>query len=165
MLYIYIRRLKWLVILILLQVLILNNIHIAGYATPFLYVYLILKLNTSISRNGLMLWGFSLGLLVDVFSNTPGMNAIATVLLAFTRPFFFNLFISKDTSESISPGFDSIGIWPFTKYALICILIHHSTLLLIESFSFFDLSTLLLKIVASTLLTFLCVLAIEGIRK
>lgn len=37
----YIHRVGWFVGLILLQVLILNNVHIAGVATPFLYVYFI----------------------------------------------------------------------------------------------------------------------------
>ena len=69
--------------MVLLQVLILNNVHIAGYATPFLYIYLILKFESDVPRNVLMLWAFFLGLSVDIFSDTPGMNASATVLLAF----------------------------------------------------------------------------------
>ena len=82
----YIHRIGWFVGLILLQVLILNNVHIAGVATPFLYVYFILKFNSGTSRNELMVWGFCMGLAIDIFSNTPGMNAAATVLLAFLRP-------------------------------------------------------------------------------
>ena len=39
----YIHRIGWFIGLVLLQVLILNNVHIAGYATPFLYIYFILK--------------------------------------------------------------------------------------------------------------------------
>jgi hypothetical protein len=39
----YLHKIGWFVGLVLLQVLILNNVHIAGYATPFLYIYLILK--------------------------------------------------------------------------------------------------------------------------
>ena len=35
----YIHRIGWFIGLVLLQVLILNNVHIAGYATPFLYFY------------------------------------------------------------------------------------------------------------------------------
>lgn len=88
----YIHRIGWFVGLILLQVLILNNVHIAGVATPFLYVYFILKFNSGTSRNELMLWGFCIGLAIDIFSNTPGMNAAATVLLAFLRPLFLRLF-------------------------------------------------------------------------
>lgn len=66
----YIHRIGWFVGLILLQVLILNNVHIAGVATPFLYVYFILKFNSGTSRNELMVWGFCMGLAIDIFSNT-----------------------------------------------------------------------------------------------
>ena len=39
----YIHRIGWFIGLVLLQVLILNSVHIAGYATPFLYIYFIQK--------------------------------------------------------------------------------------------------------------------------
>ena len=81
----YLHKIGWFVGLVLLQVLILNNVHIAGYATPFLYIYLILKFESDVPRNALMLWAFFLGLAVDILSDTPGMNAAATVLLAFLR--------------------------------------------------------------------------------
>ena len=54
----YIHRIGWFIGLVLLQVLILNNVHIAGYATPFLYIYFILKFASGTSRNELMLWAF-----------------------------------------------------------------------------------------------------------
>lgn len=63
----YIYRILWFVGLVLLQVLILNNIHLAGYATPFLYTYFILKFPSSVSRNELLLWAFFLGLIIDIF--------------------------------------------------------------------------------------------------
>ena len=84
----YLHKIGWFIGLVLLQVLILNNVHIAGYATPFLYIYLILKFESDTPRNALMLWAFFLGLAVDVFSDTPGMNAAATVFLAFLCPVF-----------------------------------------------------------------------------
>ena len=83
----YLHKIGWFVGLVLLQVLILNNVHIAGYATPFLYIYLILKFESDVPRNALMLWAFFLGLAVDILSDTPGMNAAATVLLAFLRSY------------------------------------------------------------------------------
>ena len=57
----------------ILQVLILNRVDLGGYATPFLYVYLLLKFESDISRNSLMLIAFFIGLMVDVFSDTPGV--------------------------------------------------------------------------------------------
>lgn len=165
MLLTYVKRIEWFVALVLLQVLVLNHVHFLGYATPYLYIYLILKFNTGMSRNELMLWAFFLGLMVDIFSDTPGMNAAACVLLAFVRPAILRLFSSRDMSEDIEPSFKSLGINPFVKYVITGILLYTIALLLIESFSFFSLPVLLLRIISSALLTVLCILAIEGIRK
>ena len=112
----YLHKIGWFICLVLLQVLILNNVHIAGYATPFLYIYLILKFESDVSRNTLMLWAFFLGLTVDVFSDTPGMNAAATVLLAFLRPIFLRLFVPRDTLDTLIPAVRTMGSFPFLKY-------------------------------------------------
>lgn len=151
--------------MLLLQVLILNNMHIVGYATPFLYVYLILKFESETSRNALMLWAFFLGLAIDVFSDTPGMNAAATVFLAFLRPVLLRLFTPRDTVESFVPAVRTMGISPFLKYLSSSVLVHHAVLLSIEFFSFAHLGTLLLRILSSSVLTVACVMAVEGIRK
>lgn len=161
----YIHRLGWFVGLALLQVLILNHVHIAGYATPFLYIYFILKFSSGTSRNELMLWAFFFGLTIDMFSDTPGMNAAATVLLAFLRPFFLRLFTPRDTLDSITPSFKSMGISPFLKYTTATVFVHTLVLLSIEFFSFFNVGLLLLRVLLCTILTVACIIAIEGIRK
>ncbi len=161
----YLHKIGWFVGLVLLQVLILNNVHIAGYATPFLYIYLILKFESDVSRNVLMLWAFFLGLTIDILSDTPGMNAAATVMLAFLRPVFLRLFVPRDTLDGLVPAIHTMGVAPFLKYLIISVFVHHGMLLTIEFFSFDHIGTLLLRIVASTLLTVTCIMAMEGIRK
>ncbi len=161
----YLHKIGWFIGLVLLQVLILNNVHIAGYATPFLYIYLILKFESDTPRNALMLWAFFLGLAVDIFSDTPGMNAAATVLLAFLRPAFLRLFVPRDTLDTLVPAIRTMGILPFLKYLVVSVLVHHGLLLTLEFFSFVHIATLLLRIAASALLTVTCIMAVEGIRK
>ncbi|MCD8081310.1 MAG: rod shape-determining protein MreD [Bacteroides sp.] len=160
----YIQKIGWFVGLVLLQVLILNNVHIAGYATPFLYIYLLLKFESTVSRNELMLWAFSLGLIIDIFSNTPGMNAAAAVFLAFIRPLLLRMFMTRD-AEIFVPGIHSMGFNSFLKYLLAGVLLHHIFLISLEFFSFASLGILLVRIIASTLLTTVCLLALEGIRR
>ena len=161
----YLHKIGWFIGLVLLQVLILNNVHIAGHATPFLYIYLILKFESDTPRNALMLWAFFLGLAVDVFSDTPGMNAAATVLLAFLRPTFLRLFVPRDTLDTLVPAIRTMGILPFLKYLVVSVLIQHGVVLTLEFFSVAHIGTLLLRIAASTLLTVTCIMAVEGIRK
>lgn len=159
----YVNKIFWFVGLVFLQVLILNNVHIAGYATPFVYIYFLLRLELNISRNETLLWGFVLGLCVDIFSNTPGMNGAATVLLAFVRPFLLRLFTPRDTQE-IVPSIKNLGFLSYLKYLLVAVFIHHAALFTISFFSFSDIQTLTLQIVGSTVLTVVCIIAIDSIR-
>lgn len=161
----YIHRIGWFVGLVLLQVLILNSVHIAGYATPFLYVYFILKFDSGTSRNELMLWAFFLGLTIDIFADTPGMNTAAIVLLAFLRPSLLRLFTPRDSQDNLIPSFKSMGIFPFLKYIIASVFVLCLTLLVIEYFSFFSIQLLLLRVILCTLLTVTCIMAIEGIKR
>ena len=161
----YLHKIGWFVGLVLLQVLILNNVHIAGYATPFLYIYLILKFESDVPRNALMLWAFFLGLAVDILSDTPGMNAAATVLLAFLRPSLLRLFTPRDNQDNLVPSFKSMGITPFLKYTTASVFIHSLALLSIEFFSFSGIWLLLLRVALCTVLTVTCIVAVEGIRR
>lgn len=161
----YLHKAGWFIGLVLFQVLILNNVHIGGYATPFLYIYLILKFDSEASRNVLMLWAFFLGLTVDLFSDTLGMNAAATVLLAFLRPAFLRLFLSRDTLGNIQPAVRSMGTVSFFKYLTVCVFTHHTILLIIEFFSFVHWGVLLVRIITSSLLTVVCIMAIEGAER
>ncbi len=165
MIQVYVNRIGWIVGLTLLQVLILNNVSILGFATPFLYIYFILKLGSNISRNELMLWSFFLGLLIDIFSDTPGMNAAASVFAAFVRPAILRAFTPRDNFDAFIPSFRTIGLSAFFKYISVMVLLHHTFLLTVESFSLHAIHILLLKIISSTLLTILCISALEGIRK
>lgn len=161
----YLNKIGWFIGLVLLQALILNNVHILGVATPFLYVYFILKFDSGTSRNELMLWGFCIGLAIDIFSNTPGMNAAATVMLAFVRPLFLRLFTPRDNPDSLVPSFKSMGVSSFLKYLIGCVFVHHIMLLTLEFFSFTSIPLLLLRVVSSAILTVTCIMAVEGVRK
>lgn len=151
--------------LALLQVLVLNRMHIAGYATPFFFIYFILKFNSRVGRNVLMLWAFALGLTVDVFGNTPGMNAAAATCLAFFRAPLLRMVTLRDTDEGFRPGVKTLGFSSFFRYALITCGLFCTLLLLIDTFSFFNISVLLLKIITSTAITLLCVLCAEQIGR
>lgn len=157
-------RIAWFVGLLLVQVLFLNKIFLFGLATPFIYVYFILVLDRDIDKNTLLLVAFALGMLVDVFSNTPGVNAGATVLLAFIRMRLLRLFSPREEFDNYEPGIEVMGIWPFVRYAFIAVLVHHFVLFLLESFSVANIGYLLLRVVCSALLTVMLVMSLEFVR-
>ena len=154
-------QIGWFLGLAMVQVLVLNQMHILGYATPFLYIYFILKLNTRIGRNALMLWAFTLGLLIDMFGNTPGMNAASATILAFSRTSILRLVTLRDMDEGFRPGFRSMGVSSFLRYIFLASSLFCFVLFLIDTFSFYDLPVLLLKILSSIISTILCILCVE----
>ena len=123
----YLQRIEWFIGLVLLQVLVLNHMHINGYATPFFFIYFILKYNSGVSRNVLMIWAFLLGLTVDILGNTPGMNAAAATVLAFMREPVLRLVTLRDSVEDFE--YQEYGILAFLPVYLIVyfLILYHFT--------------------------------------
>lgn len=151
----------WFIVLVLLQVLVLNHIHILGYATPFFYIYLIVKMEYRIPRYLILLIGFLLGLTIDMFTNTLGVNASATVLLAFMQPFFLKIFAPRDVEDELVPERRQIGAWSFCKYVVLCVCLHHTMLLMLEYFTFVGILQTLIRIVVCSLFTIIMILAVD----
>ena len=77
-------------ILILVQVLVFNHIMLFNLAVPFVFIYFILRLPIGMPANLVLSLSFLIGMLVDIFSDTPGVNALAcTVLAAVKTPVFY----------------------------------------------------------------------------
>ncbi|MCD7848928.1 MAG: rod shape-determining protein MreD [Parabacteroides sp.] len=150
------------VVLVLIQVLVLNNIHSLRVATPFLYLYFILKMPVGTSRTNVVFFSFLIGLVIDIFSNTPGMHAAACTFAGFIREPLIQLFMGKDLPEGIFPSYKTFGYGGFFRYTLSFVVIHHVTLFLIESLTFFDPLFLALRIGASVVTTTLLICTIEA---
>ncbi|MCC8096383.1 MAG: rod shape-determining protein MreD [Tannerellaceae bacterium] len=150
------------IILVLVQVLVLNNIHFFRVAIPFLYLYFILKLPVGTSRSLVVFLSFLTGLVIDIFSNTPGMHAAACTLTGFLREGIIELFMGKDLVEDVFPSYRTFGFGGFVKYIFTCVVLHHTALFMIESLTFFDPLFLALRIVASVILTTLLICTIEA---
>ncbi|MDR1455821.1 MAG: rod shape-determining protein MreD [Tannerella sp.] len=147
---------------ILLQIWVLDNLHLFGTVEPFLYIYVILKLPIHISRSQVILLSFLSGLIIDVFSNTPGMHAAACTLIGFLRRPLIGVYVTGELAEDATPAYHTFGIAAFMRYAATLTVIHHVTLFLIESVSLFDPAYLFLRMFASFILTALCIFVLEA---
>lgn len=145
-----------------LQVLIIDNIHLFRIVTPFLYLYVIVKLPVNISRSQVILISFFLGIIIDIFSNTLGMHAAACSIVGFLRNPLMHSLSSKEIAEGDNPSFKTLGTGSFIKYVTSLIVLHHVTLFLIESLSLFDPAFLLLRIFLCVILTVLLIVIVEA---
>ena len=159
------QRIVWFVVLVLVQVEILNHVHIMGYATPMVFIYYVLALNSEIPCKSLLFQAFLLGLCVDVFSNTPGMHAAASTLLAFIRRPLLQAQMLRETTDDYEPGIRSMGFAPFLRYVLSAVFSFMVVVRLIDAFNFLHVVELLFRIVTDTVMTVICILCVDAMRR
>ena len=164
MLVIFLKRVFQMAVLIALQVLVCNHIHLFGYATPMLYVLFLLRFPLNGARVGNMLWAFVMGLIIDVFSNTLGEAAASKTLAAFVQWPLLQATAPKDALEDMKPSYQTMGKWNYIRYIAILTLVHHVAFYLLEAFSFFSMTRLLLSLGASYLLSLVLMLTLETLR-
>ncbi len=133
----YIRLSFRFILLILVQVLLLSNIHFLGYLNPYIYLLFILTLPFETPRGVLLITAFALGLSVDIFSNSLGIHAGATVFAAYFRPNIISLITSrKEYEPGLEPSIADLGFQWFFTYTFILTFLHHLFLFLLEAFTF-----------------------------
>jgi len=160
----YVRLILLFILLVFLQVWLFGNIHLFGFATPLLYIYLLIKLPVKINRNSILLISALLGFSVDIFGNTLGLNMLVMVICGFLRIYLVKLFIPRNITEDCIPSFETFGKILFLRYAGVITLIQVSLLYSIESLSLFNLKLLFLHIASSFFITFLLIFAFESIK-
>ena len=153
----------YIIVYVLLQVLVMNNIHLFGIATPFIYFYVILKLPVDITRSRVILISFLLGLIVDTFSNTFGMPAAASTFIGFIRTPLLERFVDmRELPEGSVPSYRAFGYIKFMRYAFVIVVIHHILLFTIEAFSFFQPGMMIIRMLSCIMLSSLLIFIIEA---
>lgn len=152
------------ILFILIQVYVLDRIHLHQMITPYLYFLFILWLPFKMQRTWLMLLAFVFGYTLDMFRHQPGFHAAACVLIAYLRPFLLNLFITQEGTEANyeEPSINSIGgLLPYTIYITVFAFLHNAWLFLLEAWQFGNIWYFLVKTILSTLVTVLLVIITE----
>ncbi|WP_256012973.1 rod shape-determining protein MreD [Desertivirga xinjiangensis] len=151
-------------VLVFIQVFLLKNIGYYNLATPFLYILFILLLPFETPNFLLFILSFFLGLTVDAFYDTLGINAAACSVLALVRIIFINLTVQRQGLETEpEPKLGIMGFRWFFFYATILTVFHHLTIFFLETFSFSDIKYTLIRIVLSSVFTVFLILLSEFI--
>lgn len=147
------------VFLILLQVLVLNNIRLGGYVNPLIYILFVLMLPFNIKPWLLLLSGFLTGLTIDVFLGTPGLHAGATVFMSFIRQTVIRLTLGHRLPEgNLEPTIYDMGARWFFTYTAIMVVIHHTSLFLLEAFSLEQPLSIIIRTILSSVFTILIII-------
>lgn len=142
------------VLLLAAQVLVFNNINFFGYLNPFPYVLFIILYPVNGNKSGLLLASFLLGIIMDMFCNSGGVHAAASITLAYLRPTFFKFSFGVSYEYQTVKINDKLTPERFS-FILISVITHHFILFILETFRLNFFFNILIQTIFSTVFTIL----------
>lgn len=146
------------VLLVLVQVLIFNTLNFMGFMNPMVYVVFFYWYPLKSNRALFMLVSFLLGFIIDIFSDTLALNAIASLTVAYARPVVMRFCFGVNYEFQNFSFKNTTKIQRVTFLALL-ILIHHLIFFSLEILSIAHFLLILKKVFATGVVTLiLCTL-------
>ena len=140
------------IVLLLVQVVICNQINFLGYINPYIYIIFIFLFPIRENRLVLLLTSFLLGMLIDMFSDSGGVHAAASVCLAYARPVLLKSSFGM-LYEHQSVKFSNTELGSLITYVTLGTLIHHFVLFSLEIFNITNILLILKKTLFSSIFT------------
>ena len=157
-----VKYISYFVGLIIAQTLIFGQLEFGLGLHIMIYPLFLIVLPFDIKPVFLMLIAFAMGIILDAFSNTFGLHASASVLIAYLRPELYRLFAPREGYDILmKPSVRDLGINWFVSVTGIVILIHHFWFFFLEFFKWSAWFSILKNTILSGLITIFIVLAIE----
>lgn len=125
----------WFVVLVIIQVLFFNNINLFGYINPLFYIIFIFYYPLKKEKASLLLFSFFLGLCIDFFSDTGGINAAATLFIAYIRLPILSAILRKSEFDYQLFNIRSISFGKSIWYIIALTFIHHLIVFGLDYFS------------------------------
>lgn len=145
-----------------LQVFIMKNVVL--FHTAFCFIYIAYLLLLPVESNPLVLMGigFLMGFIIDIFYDSLGMHASASVLIMYLRNYWLNSITPQGGYDSNAvPTLAMNGIQWFSVYATPLVFLHHMILFFIEAGGFGIFWFTLWKAFISTVLTMVIILIVQ----
>ena len=149
------------IVFVLAQAMVLGHIHLFNCATPLFYVYFVAMFPRNYPKWGILLWSFMMGLMVDTFSNTPGLASASLTLIAAIQPYFFEIFIPRDSVDDLKPALSTLGPLKYSYYIIVLVLLYCLVFFSLELFNYFNLTQWALCVGGSTVVTLLLIFTFE----
>lgn len=158
------RHIIRLLVFMFIQVLLLKRIYIGEGAFNHIHFFLfplaIMMMPFNISKVGLLFIAFFSGLVLDFFYDSPGVNAGASVLLAYSRWFLFRILEPRGGyALSSSPTSSSMGANWFFSYIAMGTFIYIFAFFNFQAFSF----VFLFQVIIKTFFSFIFTMIIMGV--
>lgn len=142
------------VFLILLQVSVFNNVNLFGYAQPMFYILFVFLFPVTQRRGFFLILAFLLGLSIDFFSNSGGINAAATLFIAYFRLPVLKIISRKIEFDSVLFNFNNLPFSQQISYLFTLTFVHHFIVFQLSYFKFNAINLILADTLFSSIFTF-----------
>ncbi len=139
--------------LFLLQVILLNNIDLFGYIDPFLYILFVITYPLKKDRGPFLFLCFLLGLLIDIFLNSGGVNAAATLFIGYVRLPILKGVLRKSELDFVVFNITKQPFLKMLSYVSILAFLHSFIVFALEYFKFADLGIILSRTIYTSIFT------------
>lgn len=148
------------ILLVLFQVVLFNHINFLGYINPYIYIIFIIFYPIKNNRLLFIFLSFLIGLTVDMFSDSGGIHAAASVCIAYARPVFLK-FAFGTMYEHNNVKFNNTDFGAKLVYIALLTLLHHVILFYLEIFSISRILMVFQKTLSSGIFTTLMITLIS----
>ncbi|MDO9276356.1 MAG: rod shape-determining protein MreD [Lutibacter sp.] len=135
--------------LLFLQVFVFNHMNIFGNINPMVYVSWVFLFPVRKKRSLFLVLSFLLGISIDFFSDSGGINAFAITFIAYFRLPILMAILRKPDIDYVQFNIRTISTNKAVLFIATLTLIHHFIVFALEYFSF----NAILSIISNTLLT------------
>jgi rod shape-determining protein MreD len=135
--------------LILLQVVVFNHINLFGFINPMIYIAWIFLFPFRKNLSFLLILSFVLGLSIDFFSDSGGINAAASLFIAFIRLPILKIVLNKTDFDYWSFNLRIVSFSKAFLFISVLTIIHHLIVFSLAYFSFQD----FISVISNSILT------------
>lgn len=150
----------WIGLGLLCQLFIFGHLTLAG-GMVLSYLYMAVRMPVEWNRMWQIVIGFGIGMIVDSFTNTPGLHALACATTMWLRLPLLHMFVVVDDIKNGCPTYHRLGFSVFSRWFLILLSVHSIVLYTAEAFTLFNFWHLLSKVLFTIILTFIVLTSAE----
>ncbi len=123
--------------LVLCQVLVFNHVNFLGRYNPLVFLCYILFAPARYDFKNILLYCFLLGLILDIFLNTLGINAFCAIITVLVRELFLHKLYSKGIESYLR--ISDLSFIQMVAYTFSISIFYNLLLYSIESFNLYNL--------------------------
>lgn len=144
--------------LVFAQIVVFNNLNLFGFINPLIYISWVLFFPFRKNISLLLIFSFLLGLSIDFFSDSGGINAAATLFIAYIRTPVLKIVLKKSDFDFVLFNIRTISFGKALLFVSLLTLIHHFIVFSMAYFSFKEFTSVLSNTILTSIFTVLLII-------